>query len=193
MKLDKLFSEYPYLEGHTVKLMKIIDEDLDHLFKIYDNDNVFQYCGIIPKHNKKIVGNMISHFERDFNKRSIVKLGIFIQGEKRTLSGIIEIMNFNKRVNAVTIGYFLAEEYWGKGIATEAVTLLRNFLFNEIEINRIQAEVMLNNTSSKRVLLKNDFVKEGIHRQAAYWPGKGIIDYEVYGILKTEYELNLKL
>lgn len=35
------------------------------------------------------------------------------------LAGIIETTDLNQKMNAVTIGYFLAEEHWGKGIATE--------------------------------------------------------------------------
>jgi len=87
----------------------------------------------------------------------------------------------------VTIGYFLAEDYWGKGIASEAVKVLINFLFEEVNINRIQAEVMPLNETSKKVLLKNGFLKEGLLRQATFWSGKGVVDLEIYGLLKEEY------
>ncbi|MET3196689.1 RimJ/RimL family protein N-acetyltransferase [Bacillus sp. OAE603] len=87
----------------------------------------------------------------------------------------------------VTIGYYLAEEYWGCGIATEAVSVLLAFLFNEGNVNRIQAEVMPQNELSKKVLQKNGFLKEGTLRQATIWSGKGIVDLEIYSILKEEY------
>lgn len=64
---------------------------------------------------------MIGHFERDYNKKSRVKWGIFTNSESDRLVGIIEAFDFNQKVNMVTIGYFLAESYWGKGIATRAV------------------------------------------------------------------------
>ena len=51
--------------------------------------------------------------------------------------GIIETMDFKKKINMVTIGYFLAEEYWGKGIASEVVSILIKFLFEKVNINRI--------------------------------------------------------
>ncbi|MNN55473.1 Ribosomal-protein-serine acetyltransferase [compost metagenome] len=87
----------------------------------------------------------------------------------------------------VTIGYFLAESNWGKGIATEAVGLLLKFLILDVGINRIQAEVMPLNEVSKKVLLKNGFIKEGTLRQASLWSGKGIVDLEMYSILKEDY------
>lgn len=90
-------------------------------------------------------------------------------------------------MNTVSIGYFLAEDNWGKGIATESVEMLVKFLFEEVNVNRIQAEVMPANEVSKKVLLKNGFMKEGLLRQAFIWSGKGIIDLEIYGILKGDY------
>jgi ribosomal-protein-alanine N-acetyltransferase len=106
------------------------------------------------------------------------------------LVGIIEAMDFNQKVDMVTIGYFLAQPYWGKRIASEAVSKLIEFLFEKVNVNRIQAEVMPANEVSKKILLKNGFVKEGLLRQAALWSGKGIVDLEIYGVLKEEYNKN---
>ena len=60
------------------------------------------------------------------------------------------------------------------------------YLFEDVGVNRIQAEVMLANDCSKRVLLKNGFIKEGTIRQASVWTGKGIVDLEIYGILSED-------
>ncbi|PWG67947.1 alanine acetyltransferase, partial [Enterobacter mori] len=91
------------------------EEHAQDVFSIYDHDKVFEYCGIIPKHNIKTVEKMISHFDRDYNKKSRIKWGIFPKSQENTLTGIIEAMDFNQKVNMVSIGYYLAEEYWGKG------------------------------------------------------------------------------
>ncbi|GAA0136928.1 GNAT family N-acetyltransferase [Paenibacillus sp. YSY-4.3] len=187
MNIEAVFEQFPNLKSDGFMLKKIEDDHLDEVFEIYDNDKVFNYCGILPKHNKKTVKNMIGHFERDYNKRSRVKWGIFANPQPDRLLGIIEAADFNQKVNMVTIGYFLAESHWGKGIASEAVKILLNFLFVEVNVNRVQAEVMPLNENSKKVLLKNGFIKEGMLRQAALWAGKGIVDLEIYSILKEEY------
>lgn len=187
MNVEAVFDQFPILKSDEIVLKKIEDRHIDEVFEIYDNDTVFEYCGIIPKHNKDTVKNMIGHFERDYNKRSRVKWGIFYHSQPDQLLGIIEALDFNQKVNAVTIGYFLAEAHWGKGIAAEAVKLLLHFLFVEVNVNRIQAEVMPLNENSKKVLLKNGFIKEGTLRQATLWSGKGIIDIELYSILREEY------
>ena len=184
MSIEAIFNEFPILKSDRLIMKKIEEKGLEGVFAIYHNERVFEYCGIIPKHNKDTVRKMISHFERDYIKRTRIKWGIFLNDE---LAGIIEGFDFNQKVNMCTIGYFLAESYWGKGIATEAVNVLLAFLYNEGNVNRVQAEVMPQNESSKKVLLKNGFMYEGTLRQATLWSGKGIVDLEIYSILREEY------
>lgn len=188
MELNNVFEHFPTLESEHLILKKIEVNNLEEVFGIYSNDQIFEYCGIIPKHNKDTVKNMIGHFERDYNKRVRVKWGIFLTDNPHILVGIIEAMDFNQKVNMVTIGYFLAEPYWGRGIAGQAVNLVVEYLFETADVNRIQAEVMPFNERSKRVLVKNGFLKEGTLRQASVWSGKGLVDLEVYSVLAEEYE-----
>ncbi|MBK1812810.1 GNAT family N-acetyltransferase [Clostridium sp. YIM B02505] len=182
-----VFGNFPILESTNVVLKRIEETDLQEVFEIYSNDKVFEFCGIIPKNNIDTVKNMIGHFDRDYNKKGRIKWGIFSKNHENKLVGIIEAMDFNQKINMVTIGYFLAEKYWGSGIASEATSLLIKFLFETVDVNRIQAEVMPNNIASKNVLIKNGFIKEGLLRQASLWSGKGVVDLEIYGLLKTDY------
>lgn len=189
MIIEKVFKQFPTLHSANLQFKKIEDSHIQELFAIYDNDKVFEYCGIIPKHNLQTVQKMIGHFERDYMKKSRIKWGIFEKSQSEKLVGIIEAMDFNQKVDMVTIGYYLAEAFWGKGIASEAVAVIVKFLMEEVNVNRIQAEVMPLNEPSKKVLLKNGFLKEGLLRQASLWSGKGVVDLEIYGLLKADYDL----
>jgi ribosomal-protein-alanine N-acetyltransferase len=182
-----LFGTFPTLSSPTMVLRKIVAGDIEEVFAIYSKDSIFEYCGIIPKKNKEVVLKSIGHFERDFKKKTRIKWGIALQGNESKLIGIIEAMDFDHKVNKVTIGYFLHPNYWHKGYSTKAVKVLVRFLFVEADVNRIQAEVMPANVHSKKVLLKNGFILEGTLRQATLWSGKGIVDLEMYSILKSEY------
>jgi [ribosomal protein S5]-alanine N-acetyltransferase len=59
------------------------------------------------------------------------------------------------------VGYWLAEEFWGRGIMTEAVTAVTDFCFENFPLRRICAEVFANNPASARVLEKAGFIFEG--------------------------------
>lgn len=64
------------------------------------------------------------------------------------------------------IGYFIGEPYWGKGIATEAVRQLVAYIQERFSVIRLFAGVFEHNTASMKVLQKNGFYLEGIHRKA---------------------------
>jgi ribosomal-protein-alanine N-acetyltransferase len=65
------------------------------------------------------------------------------------------------------IGYWLGEEFWNRGIATEAVLAMTNYAFEELGMVRVFAEVFEWNTASVRVLEKAGFTREGILRKSA--------------------------
>jgi [ribosomal protein S5]-alanine N-acetyltransferase len=186
MQQSILFSEFPFIQTNEISLRKIEKTDFDDLYEIYRNENLFKYRPSEAKKNKSTVENMICHFERDFNKKKTIFLGICLNENLKRIIGVAEIFDFDAKVNMVTIGYTLNENYWGNGVATKTVKALVDYLFNTIEVNRVQAFVMPNNIKSKNVLLRNKFIKEGTIRQGAAWSGKGIIDLEVYSFLKSD-------
>ncbi len=81
------------------------------------------------------------------------------------------------------MGYYIAEEYWGKGIMTEAVKQLCASVFENSDIIRIFAEPFAHNTGSCRVLEKAGFVYEGTLRSNAVKNGK-LLDMKMYSLLK---------
>ena len=63
------------------------------------------------------------------------------------------------RLNA-ELGYWLAEDYWGRGIMSQAIQLACKMAFERLEIKRIYARPFGSNLASQRVLEKSGFVLE---------------------------------
>lgn len=79
------------------------------------------------------------------------------------------------------IGYFIGEEYWGRGIVSSAVRLLvEEYIFKHTDIVRVFTAVYDYNTGSQRVLEKAGFTRIGRFRKAAFKNGRFIdeIAYE---------------
>ena len=83
------------------------------------------------------------------------------------------------------LGYYIAEEYWGRGIMTEAVRQICEYVFDKSDIIRIYAEPFAYNTASCRVLEKAGFQYEGTLRDNAFKNGK-VVDMKMYSLLKAE-------
>ena len=63
--------------------------------------------------------------------------------------------------HTATVGYWLGEQFWGRGVMTEALTAVTDFCFDNFPLHRITAEVFANNPASARVLEKSGFAFEG--------------------------------
>lgn len=83
------------------------------------------------------------------------------------------------------LGYWLAEEYWGRGIMTRAVRQLCREGFSRWDIERVYAEPFARNAPSRRVLEKAGFTLEGIMRRSVYKRGS-VGDSCMYALLREE-------
>lgn len=88
-----------------------------------------------------------------------------ILNENEIVGGIGLILQEDVYKMNVELGYWIAEPFWGQGIATIAVGLMTNYIFNTFAINRIVAEVFDHNRSSMRVLEKNGYYLESVRRK----------------------------
>ena len=103
--------------------------------------------------------------------------------------GIVTLDNIDYIKRSAKFGKMIGEkEYWGKGIATEAVMLMLNYAFNELGLKRVQAAQLVTNKASIKVNLKCGFKNEGVLRSACMKDGK-YVDVNVMGILAEEYKL----
>ncbi len=85
--------------------------------------------------------------------------------------------------HTATVGYWLGEQFWGRGIMTEAVTAVTDFCLENFPFRRISAEVFANNSASARVLEKAGFTFEGRLKNNVLKDGE-ILDSLVYARTK---------
>ena len=81
------------------------------------------------------------------------------------------------------IGYWLSEQHWGRGIATDAVRAIVPVAFATFDIVRLQAGIFATNRASMRVLEKCGFVREAVHTRAITKNGM-ILDEIEYVLLR---------
>ena len=69
-------------------------------------------------------------------------------------------LHIDKENNKAEIGYWIAEPFWGKGLASEANNSILKFGFEELKINKIYATHFINNPASGKVLINSKMIKE---------------------------------
>lgn len=146
--------------------------------------------------NEKIARNLRDAFPYPYtpdNARGYIES--CISGEEHTLCraidvgraavgsiGIFPCTDVYRR--SAELGYWLAEDFWGKGIMTEAVRRICAEAFDRFDIVRIYAEPFAHNQGSRKVLEKAGFAYEGTMKCGVYKNGS-IYDYCMYALLRT--------
>lgn len=185
-----LFGQFPYIETEDLIIRRMTEQDTDALFAVCSNRHVFQYIPeFLYTEDKEALGAFLSRLGQYFLERRWIIAGVCLRGRPDQVIGTAEMFDYCEDVNAVEIGYRLGESFWGRGIGGKVVRAMTGYLFEEIGINRIQATVFPENTRSKSILLKNGFQKEGLLRQASYWKGRGVVDLEMYSLLRSDVGL----
>ena len=101
--------------------------------------------------------------------------------------GSISVVNFDERVDMVEIGFCIGKPWWGQGIMTEAFQAVIDFLFGEVNVQRIEAGHDPNNPASGAVQCKCGLKYEGTLRRSIR-SNQGITDKVVLAILKEEWK-----
>lgn len=175
--------------------LPIIERDLYRLRSWHPDDAL-----TLVKHanNRKVAENLRDGFPHPYSlsdairwlnmvgeNRSDLILAIEIEGE--AAGGIAmytgkDVYRYNGE-----IGYWLSENYWGKGIMSDAVGVLVDYAFLETRLLRIFATVFQFNTPSMRVLEKCGFILEAIHKKTVMKGGK-LLDEYLFSLLKEQWE-----
>lgn len=86
----------------------------------------------------------------------------------------------------IEIGYFLAEDHWGKGIATRAIKAATSYAFKDFDIVRTYAEPFSDNPGSRKALEKAGYSLEAIFRRNVI-KNENIKDSCIYSVLKEDF------
>lgn len=81
-------------------------------------------------------------------------------------------------------GYWVDPNHWGKGAASSALTLVKDFILKECGAERVQAVVEPDNMASMRVLEKCGYQREGLLKKFYPTPQRGLIDVLMYAVVK---------
>lgn len=89
------------------------------------------------------------------------------------------------------LGYFVAAEHAGKGLMSEAIRLILRFVFKDLKLHRVEANVQPENLASIAVLRKNGFTKEGFSRRYLKIDNKWR-DHERWAMIAEDWKQNNK-
>lgn len=110
----------------------------------------------------------------------------FVIFENGKMVGRIGIYQIDRHNKSGEIGYWIGEDFQGKGIIVKSCKAIISYAFQYLDLNRIQIRCATENTKSQQIPERLNFKKEGILRQAEAVQGN-LLDLVLYSILKEEW------
>lgn len=150
---------FPILITERLRLRRMKLSDFPSLMKYANNRKISDQIFNIPYPytEEYAIFRMNFMLQAFANKERFIFAITF--KEQNELIGEIGL-HLDKPNNKAEIGYWVAEPFWGKGIATEAVKAILNFGFAELDLNKIFATHYPENPASGKVLANCGMIKE---------------------------------
>lgn len=164
-KLSTMKMETRRLILRNMKVEDVTEDYVDWL----NDPNINQYLNTID--SIQTIETCLSYVKNYEEKNDSLLIGLFDIDRKLHIGNIsLSVEEWRKRgVIGICIG---RKEFTGKKLASEALTAVRDYCFEELGLHRLEAGVSENNLSSIKVFLNVGFKKEGVLRDSTVVEGK---------------------
>jgi [ribosomal protein S5]-alanine N-acetyltransferase len=175
----------PVLMGRHVLLREPTRQDAWRLFEYASDPQVTRYLAFdTPRAVEDILG-FISECER---WRQQDREYVFVIGDRVTdeALGVIGLRHIDRQLGTAQVGTWVRRASWGTGVNREAKSLLFEFAFGTLGLNRIEARIATENERSRRAFEGLGARREGTLRES-FRKKDVVLDQELYAILSSEW------
>ncbi len=175
------------IETDRLVLRRFTLDDAEAMYRNWASDSEVTHFLSWPPHSdvevsKRIISNWIEEYDNPFCFNWAIELK-----EIGEVIGSISSVSHNEKLGLVHVGYCLSRNYRRKGIMSEALRGVIDFLFSQADANKVESSHNLKNPNSGRVMASAGMSLEGESRQALI-DNTGIVDIRLYSILRSEWE-----
>ena len=150
-----------YLNTERITIRRFIKSDEECFIKFMTDSRIVNNLALDDKSKteqgaKDLLEATVRSYDKDL---PLMAFAIEVKASKEFIGvcGLSPLNNFE-----IEVFYALFPDFWGKGIATEALKRLKEFIFTKTNYSTIKAYIKKGNDSSKKVALKNDFRDVGL-------------------------------
>ena len=179
------FAGNPTLETARLTLRTPEIDDAEDIFEYAKKPNVTRYLTWEPHKSMSDTLEYINMVSNKIKKDEAGEWGIQLK-ETGKIIGSIGFVLYDQNSSCGELGYVIAEEYWGQGIMTEAISRVIQFAFENMGLQRVEAVHYPENPASGRAMQKAGMFYEGLLRSKAFAKGK-YWDLMIYAITKNDY------
>ncbi len=167
------------IKTERILLREIENSDIEHVFKGLSNPDVIKHYGVSFQSLEATKDQM--EWFADAKQKWFAICSI----DNKIFYGAGGLNDISKEHHKAEIGLWLLPKYWGKGIMKEAMPLICNYGFEELNLHRIEGFMDSQNLNCKKAMSKLDFVLEGTMRDCEI-KNDEYISVDIYSRLKEK-------
>jgi len=185
-KVKTLFANPHTLFSERLRYVKISPENAADMYEYSKDSEVTKYLTWSPHSSLKETERYVKLLQRKYEAGSFNDWGLILRDTGRMI-GTCGFTSFDYKENTAEIGYVLAKDCWGKGLAVEAAKRIMRFGFEEFGLSGFSAKFIEGNNASMRVMQKCGMELEGVYRNSMFIKGeyKTIV---VYTVTKEQFD-----
>lgn len=179
--------EFPVIETERLILREATQEDANDMFVYLSDNEVTKHMGLDPYQTPEGTLDEINWYQSIYNEGTGIRWGITLK-DSDTVIGSCGFLNMQSKHYRAEIGFELSRDYWGKGIAAEALEAVIKYGFQHFQLERIEALIETANVPSQKLVEKQGFLREGLLRHYEFTCGK-FDDLYMYSVLKEDLNI----
>lgn len=172
-----------FLKGEHIFLRALEPEDLSFLYELENDESLWEISHTQTPYSKWVLKNYLENSHQDIYEAKQLRLAI-VQNGTNNLLGLIDLFDFDPQNERVGMGIVVKNEVErSKGVGSESVSLLLNYVFKHLHIHQIYVNVAVTNAVSIKLFSKFGFELIGIKKQ---WNkvGSAYVDEALYQLIK---------
>ena len=149
------------LKGNTIYLRALEPEDLEFVYAIENNESVWEVSNTQTPYSRFLIKQYLENAHQDIYEAKQLRLAICLNDTQKAI-GLIDLFDFDPKNSRAGLGLVIADlASRNKGIGSEALELVINYSFQQLQLHQLYANIGSDNEISLQLFTKFGFQKIG--------------------------------
>ncbi|WP_136668761.1 GNAT family N-acetyltransferase [Flavobacterium sp. H122] len=173
------------LKGENIYLRALEPEDLEFVFAIENDETIWEVSNTQTPYSRFLIKQYLENAHQDIYEAKQLRLAVCTNEDKKAV-GLIDLFDFDPKNHRAGIGIVIQNEiHKNKGIGKEALSLLIDYAFKQLNLHQLYANIGVNNEISLKLFTTFGFQKIGIKKDWVYLRGK-YVDEAIFQLINTQ-------
>ena len=150
------------LKGDRIYIRALEPEDLELIYTIENDENIWEVSQTQTPYSRYLIKQYLENSHKDIYEVKQLRLVVTSYDGKDV--GLIDLFDFDPKNKKIGLGILILDEERGKHLGTEALALVLDFTFKNLNVHQIYANVLDDNRASIKLFEKFGFVATGIKK-----------------------------